>query len=102
MINVLRKIGNGLVMGLILALFALGVTTIAFQFPAVQTWATQRAVRELSAKMGYPLSIEKINIKWFDVISLEGISVKDPDNQRMIDVGRLDINFDIKDRKSVV
>ncbi len=96
MINVLRKIGNGLVLVLILALFALGVTTIAFQFPAVQTWATQRAVRELSLKMGYPLSVEKINIKWFDVISLEGVSIKSPDNQRMIDVGRLDVNFDIK------
>ena len=96
MVNVLRKIGNGLVTALILTLFALGIGTIAFQFPAVQTWATQQAVREISARMGYPLSVEKINIKWFDVVSLEGVSVKDPDNQPMIDVGRIDINFDIR------
>ncbi|GHB77024.1 translocation/assembly module TamB domain-containing protein [Persicitalea jodogahamensis] len=96
MLNVLRNIGNGLVMVLILALFALGVTTIAFQFPAVQTWATQRVVRELSGRMGYPLSVQKINVKWFDVISLEGVSIKDADNRQMIDVARLDINFDIE------
>ncbi|WP_373514810.1 translocation/assembly module TamB domain-containing protein, partial [Persicitalea sp.] len=77
-------------------LFAFGVATIAFQFPTVQTWATEFAVRELSARMGYPLSVEKINIKWFDVVSLENVSVRSPDNQRMIDVGRLDINFDIR------
>ncbi|WP_373513693.1 hypothetical protein, partial [Persicitalea sp.] len=64
MVNILRKIGNGLVMVLILTLFAFGVATIAFQFPTVQTWATEFAVRELSARMGYPLSVEKINIKW--------------------------------------
>lgn len=96
MVSILKKMGNGLVMVFILSLYALGVGTIVFQFPAVQTWATQKAVRAISERMGYPISIERINIKWLDVISLEQVSVKDPYNQPMIDVGRLDINFDIK------
>ncbi len=95
MINVLRKIGNGLVAVLIPTLYAFGVATIAFQFPAVQTWATQMTVRKISERLGYPLTVERMSIKWFDVISLEGVSVKDPDNQPMIDAGRIDINFDI-------
>ena len=96
MVNILKQIGNGLVMVLILTLYAVGVGTIAFQFPTVQTWATQKAVKEISARMGYPISIERINIKWLDVISLEQVSVKDLNNKPMIDVGRLDINFDIE------
>lgn len=96
MVSILKKMGNGLVMVLILTLYALGVGLIAFQFPTVQTWATQKAVKEISARMGYPISIERINIKWLDVISLENVSVKDLNNQPMIDVGRLDINFDIQ------
>ncbi len=83
-------------MGFILMCYTLGVLTIAFQFPIVQTWATQKAVEKISEKMGYPLEIERINIKWFDVISLQGVSVKDPKNQPMIDVKRIDINFDIE------
>ena len=84
MVSILKKMGNGLVMVFILSLYALGVGTIAFQFPAVQTWATQKAVRAISERMGYPISIERINIKWLDVISLEQVSVKDPYNQPMI------------------
>jgi hypothetical protein len=96
MIEFLKKVGNGLVMVLILVCFTLGVVTVALQFPLVQTWATQEVVKKISATMGYPLAIERISIRWFDVISLEGVSVKDPQNQPMIDVGRLDINFDIE------
>jgi hypothetical protein len=96
MVSILKKMGNGLVMVFILTLYALGVGLIAFQFPVVQTWATQKAVTEISARMGYPISIERINIKWLDVISLENVSIKDPSNRPMIDVGRLDINFDIE------
>lgn len=95
MVKVLKEIGNGLVLLFILTLFALGIGTIAFQFPAVQTYATQKAVRVLSDKLGYPVSVQRINIKWLDAVSLEGVSIRDTDQKPMIDVGRLDIDFDI-------
>ncbi len=95
MVKVLKEIGNGLVLLFIPALFALGVGTIAFQFPAVQTYATQKVVKVLSNKLGYHISVQRINIKWLDAISLEGVSIRDTDHQPMIDVGRLDVDFNV-------
>ncbi|TDB68175.1 translocation/assembly module TamB domain-containing protein [Arundinibacter roseus] len=95
MIHILKKVGNAFVLLIILGLYVLGVVNIAMQDPSVQTYLTQKVVQKLSKAMGYPLGIERINVKWLDVISLEGVSVKDSLSQPMIDVGRIDINFNI-------
>ncbi|CAG5070711.1 hypothetical protein DYBT9623_03240 [Dyadobacter sp. CECT 9623] len=95
MFKFLRAFGNGLIVVMIFALLALGILTIALQLPSVQTWAVQTAADRVSAKLGYPITIQKVNIKWFDVVSLEGVSVKDTSDQDMIDVGRIDVNLDL-------
>ncbi|KAA6441574.1 translocation/assembly module TamB [Dyadobacter flavalbus] len=95
MLKFLKAFGNGLIVVIIFALLALGIATIALQLPSVQTWAVQTAAGNISQKLGYPITIQKVNIKWFDVVSLEGISVKDSSQAQMIDVGRIDVNLDI-------
>jgi hypothetical protein len=95
MLKFLKAFGNGLVVVIIFALLALGIATIALQLPSVQTWAVQRATSTISEKLGYPITIQKVNIKWFDVVSLEGISVKDTNQKDMIDVGRIDVNLNV-------
>ena len=95
MLKFLKAFGNGLIVVIIFALLALGIMTIALQLPSVQTWAVQRVTSDISGKLGYPITIQKVNIKWFDVVSLEGISVKDTSQKDMIDVGRIDVNLDL-------
>ncbi|KQS31500.1 translocation/assembly module TamB domain-containing protein [Dyadobacter sp. Leaf189] len=95
MFKFLKALGNGLTVVIIFALLALGILTIALQLPSVQTWAVQSAADRVSSKLGYPITIEKVNIKWFDVVSLEGVSVKDSSQRDMIDVGRIDVNLDL-------
>lgn len=95
MLKFLKAFGNGLIVVIIFVLLALGIATTALQLPSVQTWAVQYATGNIAAKLGYPISIQKVNIKWFDVVSLEGVSVKDSSNKDMIDVGRIDVNLNV-------
>lgn len=96
MLKYLKAITNVLVVLMIFALLALGIVTIAVQFPSVQTFLVQTATARISEKMGYPIEITRVNIKWFDVVSLEGVSVKDTSQKQMIDVGRIDVNLNMQ------
>ncbi|PWJ60523.1 uncharacterized protein DUF490 [Dyadobacter jejuensis] len=95
MTTFLKELFNGLVVVFIFALLALGICTIALQFPSVQTRAVRYATHSISDKLGYPVGIQRVNIKWFDVVSLEGVSVKDTSQKEMIDVGRIDVNLNL-------
>jgi hypothetical protein len=97
MLKSLKAIINVLVVLMIFALLALGIVTVAVQFPSVQTFLVKRATAVISEKMGYPIHITRVNIKWFDVVSLEGVSVKDTTQRQMIDVGRIDVNLNVQD-----
>lgn len=95
MIKYLKLFLSGLVVVINFALLALGLCIMALQFPSVQTRAVRYATNTISDKLGYPVSVKRVNIKWFDVISLDGISVKDTSQRAMIDVGRIDVNINI-------
>lgn len=95
MLQFLKVVLNSFVVLLILALLGLGIATIALQLPSVQTFVVQTVTSQVSDALGYPITIEKVNIKWFDVVALEGVSVKDTNQQRMIDVDRIDVNLNI-------
>ena len=95
MIRYLKLFLSGLVVVINLMFLALGLCTIALQFPSVQTRAVSYATHTISEKLGYPVTIKRVNIKWFDVVSLDGISVKDTSQKAMIDVGRIDINLNV-------
>ena len=96
MLKSLKAVINVLVVLMIFALLALGIITVAVQFPSVQTFLVKTATARVSEKMGYPIQITRVNIKWFDVVSLEGVSVKDTSQQEMIDVGRIDVNLNMQ------
>jgi uncharacterized protein YhdP len=77
MLKFLKALGNGLIVVVIFVLLALGIATTALQLPSVQTWAVRHVTADISGRLGYPITIGKVNIKWFDVVSLETVSVKD-------------------------
>ncbi len=93
--QLLKSLGNGLILAMILSLFVLGIVTIAVQFPSVQTFLVRKASAYFSEKLHHPISIGRVNIKWFDVISLQQVSVRDGRNEHMIEVERLDVDFDV-------
>jgi hypothetical protein len=93
MVRYLKAFIDGLVVVTIFALLALGIATIALQLPSVQTYAVQKVTASISNRLGYPISIKRVNIKWFDVVSLEGVSVRDSSRKDMIDVARIDVNL---------
>lgn len=95
MLKFLKALGNGLIVAIIFVLLALGIATTALQLPSVQTWAVRHVTANISGKLGYPVTIGKVNIKWFDVVSLETVSVKDSSGADMIDVGRIDVNLNV-------
>jgi hypothetical protein len=97
MLKFLKAFINGLVVLMIFALLALGIATIALQLPSVQTYAVQTVTGVISEKLHYPITVNRVNIKWFDVVSLEGVSVKDINRKDMIDVGRIDVNLNVSD-----
>lgn len=96
MVKFFRAILNAMVVVMTFSLLMLGVLTIAIQFPAIQTWLVKQASDRVSSALGYPISIGQVNIKWFDIVSLKDVSVRDNHNKRMIDVGLIDVNIDVK------
>ncbi|WP_234735280.1 translocation/assembly module TamB domain-containing protein [Tellurirhabdus bombi] len=81
---------------LIVVLLLLGTVVIGLQIPVIQTKIAQYAVKKVSTVLQFPVRIERVAIRWFDTLSLEGVSIQNRDQQPMIDVGRLEVNFDLK------
>lgn len=86
---------NGLVVVIIFALLALETISIALQFPAVQSWVVNKAAGKLTELLDFPVSIRELHIKWFDVVSLGGVSVRDAQDRHMIRVERIDVNLSL-------
>ena len=69
---------------------------LAVQIPAVQTKLAQKGAEYLSEKLLFPVTIGGVSIKWFDSLTLEDISILDRQNRKMITVGRLDANYNLR------
>lgn len=74
---------------------ALGVL-LSLQLPAVQTRLAREGAKWLSDKLQYPVSIDGVSIKWFDSLTLERVRISDREGRRMITVGRLDADYNLR------
>ncbi|MEA5140507.1 translocation/assembly module TamB domain-containing protein [Arcicella rigui] len=78
-----------------LLLFAiLGFLTLRSSY--VQTFLAQYFAPKISKALGYPIEIKKVTIRFFDQATFEGVKVKDYQGHQMIDVDKLDVDFQIK------
>jgi hypothetical protein len=68
---------------------------IALQFPSIQTRVAHELTGYLSEKLKFPVHLDRVDIDWFDVLVLEGVSIKDPQGGQMIYVGELEVDFRI-------
>jgi hypothetical protein len=69
---------------------------LAVQLPVVQTRIVQEVARRISAKLEFPVSIDGVSIKWFDSLTLSGVKILDREQRPMIQVGRLDIDYNLR------
>src|SRR5437879_1536795 len=76
-------------------------TSIAFvslsflilQFPEVQTFLIGRYLKGFSQVVGFPATVEKMNLRWYDRLEMQQVLIKDPEGNSMISVKKLVVNF---------
>lgn len=62
----------------------------------IQTKLAQYYAPKISKALGYPIEIDKVTIHFFDEATLEGVRVKDYQGYQMIDIDKLDLDFQIQ------
>lgn len=76
--------------------FTLSVVVLSMQSSYVQTKVAQYGSEYFSEKLGFKITIEKINIEWFDQVSITNLNIKDLDNEDFISAERLWVDYDVK------
>ncbi len=81
--------------GFFLNLVFFVVSFFVLQIPQVQTALISRYLGGFSQVVGFPTSVGRISLRWYDRLELLNVKIKDPENNSMIEVGRLHVNFDM-------
>jgi len=79
----------------LLLLILLTIIVIGFRTIYVQEKVAGIASKELSDFLQYKVEIERLEINWFDHITVYGISVYDYQNTRMIHLGEVQVDYKI-------
>jgi len=91
-----KGIAKAILWVFLILFFSMSVLVLAMQSSKVQTKVAQYGSEYLSEKLGFDISIEKINIEWFDQITLSGLYVKNKDYSTFINLESIWIVYDIK------
>ncbi|MCU0396869.1 MAG: hypothetical protein MUC73_02085, partial [Cyclobacteriaceae bacterium] len=81
------------VYGLFLIIFFLISSFLLLQIPAVQSSLAKRFLKSFSVSTDFQTSINRMEFYWFDRLIIEGLTVEDPEENIMIGVDRLSVNF---------
>ncbi len=104
--RILWYIGNVIFILLVAVMLLTEVVILGIQFPAIQTEVVSRVAKWLSKELQHPTSVGRVNVQWFDAVSLEKVTILDRQGRPMINVARIDINHDFwslifsKDKKT--
>ena len=86
----LLSIGLKITLSFLILLF---ITSIIISIPAVQTKIINRISDTAFNKINHNLDLEYINIRWFDTVLIQGLSVYDTKNKKMIRAERIILDF---------
>lgn len=78
-----------LILGLVLFVLAL-------QIPFIQTKVTGYLTEYISEKTGFSTSIDKVQIRWWDAVSLKDVLIYDQQDSLMINLEEVYIDFSVK------
>ena len=91
----ISKILTKLVLYSIVGLLLIAVLVVFFgRNSYVQTRLAQYYAPKISAKLGYPIEIDKVTLRFMDEATLEGVRVRDYQGTQMLNIERLDVNLD--------
>lgn len=71
------------------------VTAALLQIPAIQTRATKILTNYLSENTGYKADIQRVNIRWWDALSLKNVRVYDLEDSLMVNLEEVYIDFSV-------
>ena len=71
------------------------VVAIVLQIPSVQTSLAKYASEKLSEEIQFDILIDKVNISWFDQVSLEQVVIYDENKQLLFSAGNVEVNYDL-------
>ncbi|MFN8347567.1 MAG: translocation/assembly module TamB domain-containing protein [Spirosomataceae bacterium] len=97
---------NTLFILFVVAVLLAEMISLSVQFPLIQTSLVEYITKRASVELKHPTTIGRVNIKWFNAVSLEDVKILDRQNRPMIQVKRLDVNHDFwsliwgKDKKT--
>ncbi|MEP2772560.1 MAG: translocation/assembly module TamB domain-containing protein [Fulvivirga sp.] len=97
MAQVIKKRIVKAILRLILSIFLIfALLAGAIQFPFIQTKIVKYLSQELSAFTGFDITLDHIDIDWFDQVDVTGLKVLDPEGNRLFYTQQAIINFDIR------
>ncbi|HEY0108293.1 MAG TPA: translocation/assembly module TamB, partial [Fibrella sp.] len=91
----MRSFVDILLKTLLLVMLAFVTLWVMVQLPPVQTYLVQRAAKWATEKLGMQVNIGQASIKWFDTLTLEDVRIRDYQNRPMIQIGRLEVDYDL-------
>jgi len=69
------------------------VSLYLLQLPSIQTRLAQEATLWLTEKIGGEVEVDRVRVRWFDDIALEGVRIQDLKKRPMIEVEEIFVNF---------
>lgn len=92
--QIVKKITARLIYSIPLWLLVLLGVLAVLQTTTVQTYLAQHATRHLSEKLGFPVHIGYLHVRWPDYVVLRNVLIEDRQHQRMIEAGELQVDFE--------
>ena len=80
---------------LLTCILLISVVFIGLQLPGVQTYLVKKVSAELSERLGQPVTIDWVSIRWLDRAALGGIQLLDHEDNLLIGVKDLEVDFDL-------
>ncbi|WP_137402431.1 translocation/assembly module TamB domain-containing protein [Echinicola rosea] len=85
----IRRILKVLVYLLILFLLVAG----SLHIPFIQTIASQFLAQQLSERTGFETTIQNVHVRWWDALSVKGLTVRDPQDSLMANLESVYVDF---------
>jgi len=82
--------------GLYLTLTFFVASFFLLQLPAVQESLISRYTTRFSKVIGFDIQFDKFYLRWYDRLEIEGLRIKDSEQNTMIEVQTLNINFRLR------
>lgn len=97
MLKYLKILVKSLLYGMVSVFLLVFMLILLLRVPANQTLLAKYFSPKIEQAIGYPLRLERMQLKFFDEVSVWNLEVRDPWGKQMIHIDRLDVNFNLSE-----